>query len=64
MAFLGDDTVPSKGWLASHAKAHADRPEEEMLAVEDSFQRDMDRFEMLLDMVELRREYSRTQVPD
>lgn len=37
---------------------------QEMLAVEESFQADMDRFEMLLDRVELRRKYSRTPVPD
>jgi glycosyltransferase involved in cell wall biosynthesis len=33
VAFLGDDTVPHKGWLASHAGAHAERQGESLLAV-------------------------------
>lgn len=33
VAFLGDDTVPHKGWLATHARAHFDRSEEPFLAV-------------------------------
>jgi glycosyltransferase involved in cell wall biosynthesis len=33
VAFLGDDTVPSAGWLASHARAHRERPEAAVLAV-------------------------------
>jgi glycosyltransferase involved in cell wall biosynthesis len=33
VAFLGDDTVPSTGWLASHARAHRRRPGEPLLAV-------------------------------
>ena len=33
VAFLGDDTVPSKGWLAAHAQAVASRPEHDRLAV-------------------------------
>lgn len=33
VAFLGDDTVPSKGWLAAHAAAHAAREEQPLLAV-------------------------------
>ena len=49
--------------IASTERSISER-QDEMLAVEESFQRDMERFEMLLDMVELRREYSRTQVQD
>lgn len=33
VAFLGDDTVPSKGWLAAHHAAAARRPEERLLGV-------------------------------
>lgn len=33
VAFLGDDTVPSKGWLARHSRAHRERAGEELLAV-------------------------------
>ncbi len=33
VAFLGDDTVPTAGWLATHARAHADRGGGEELAV-------------------------------
>jgi len=33
VAFLGDDTVPHKGWLAAHAGAHAERRGESLLAV-------------------------------
>lgn len=33
VAFLGDDTVPSPGWLAAHARAHRERGDEESLAV-------------------------------
>ncbi len=33
VAFLGDDTVPSRGWLASHARACRARPDRDHLAV-------------------------------
>jgi glycosyltransferase involved in cell wall biosynthesis len=33
VAFLGDDTVPSRGWLASHARAVSGRPDADRLAV-------------------------------
>lgn len=33
VAFLGDDTVPTTGWLAAHARAHAERGCGEELAV-------------------------------
>ena len=33
VAFLGDDTVPSRGWLASHHRAVRDRPDRDRLAV-------------------------------
>ena len=33
VAFLGDDTVPHKGWLAAHATAWKQRDEEPLLAV-------------------------------
>ena len=33
VAFLGDDTVPSAGWLAAHARAHRERPEAPLLAI-------------------------------
>lgn len=33
VAFLGDDTVPSKGWLAAHHAAAARRPGEKLLGV-------------------------------
>ncbi len=33
VAFLGDDTVPSRGWLASHARASRDQPDRDRLAV-------------------------------
>lgn len=33
VAFLGDDTVPEKGWLAAHARAHETRPQHAHLAV-------------------------------
>ncbi len=33
VAFLGDDTVPSTGWLATHDRARAQRPNAETLAV-------------------------------
>ena len=33
VAFLGDDTVPHKGWLAHHAEAHERRNGEALLAV-------------------------------
>ncbi|MEE8524616.1 MAG: glycosyltransferase family 2 protein [Thermoanaerobaculia bacterium] len=32
VAFLGDDTVPSAGWLADHARAHRRRPQVHLLA--------------------------------
>jgi glycosyltransferase involved in cell wall biosynthesis len=33
VAFLGDDTVPSKGWLRAHAEAEAEWPDEPLLGV-------------------------------
>jgi glycosyltransferase involved in cell wall biosynthesis len=33
VAFLGDDTVPAPGWLAAHARAHAERGDPAALAV-------------------------------
>jgi glycosyltransferase involved in cell wall biosynthesis len=33
VAFLGDDTVPSRGWLANHARAARGRPDADRLAV-------------------------------
>ncbi len=33
VAFLGDDTVPSRGWLASHDRASRDQPDRDRLAV-------------------------------
>ena len=33
VAFLGDDTVPETGWLATHAEAHERRAERQPLAV-------------------------------
>ncbi len=33
VAFLGDDTVPSRGWLASHERAVRDHPDRDRLAV-------------------------------
>ena len=33
VAFLGDDTVPSAGWLAAHDQAREQHPEEGLLAV-------------------------------
>jgi len=33
VAFLGDDTVPSAGWLAAHREAHRSRGEDSHLAV-------------------------------
>lgn len=33
VAFLGDDTVPSGGWLASHREAHRQRGDHPLLAV-------------------------------
>ena len=33
VAFLGDDTVPSRGWLASHHRTVQDRPDRDRLAV-------------------------------
>ncbi len=33
LAFLGDDTVPSPGWLAAHREAHGRRGEDSHLAV-------------------------------
>ncbi len=33
VAFLGDDTVPTRGWLASHFRASRDRPDRDRLAV-------------------------------
>ena len=33
VAFLGDDTVPSAGWLAAHTRAVESRPQHERLAV-------------------------------
>ncbi len=33
VAFLGDDTVPSAGWLAAHTRAHRQRADEPLLAV-------------------------------
>ncbi len=33
VAFLGDDTVPSRGWLASHARAVREQPDADRLAV-------------------------------
>ncbi len=33
VAFLGDDTVPSAGWLAAHAEAHDANGEDDLLAV-------------------------------
>ncbi|MEM8962357.1 MAG: glycosyltransferase [Acidobacteriota bacterium] len=33
VAFLGDDTVPSPGWLAAHRRAHRERGDGEELAV-------------------------------
>lgn len=33
VAFLGDDTVPSPGWLAAHREAHRQRGDEPALAV-------------------------------
>lgn len=33
IAFLGDDTVPSPTWLASHARAHDERGRDALLAV-------------------------------
>jgi glycosyltransferase involved in cell wall biosynthesis len=33
VAFLGDDTVPEPGWLAAHARAHAERSGASLLGV-------------------------------
>ena len=33
LAFLGDDTIPSSGWLAAHAKAREGLPDNDKLAV-------------------------------
>ncbi|HYN22100.1 MAG TPA: glycosyltransferase family A protein, partial [Thermoanaerobaculia bacterium] len=33
VAFLGDDTVPSPGWLAAHREAHRSRRDDPHLAV-------------------------------
>ncbi len=33
VAFLGDDTVPSAGWLAAHHQAHLQRPGEDLAVI-------------------------------
>lgn len=33
VAFLGDDTVPNRGWLAAHRRAHSERGDDPRLAV-------------------------------